>query len=207
MRSSFRRVVHSLVICSMLGVPAAAAQAAGQAAQLPYVAADVHFMTGMIGHHAQAVLIAGWAPTHGASPSVVTLTERIVVGQQDEIALMERWLKKRGQPVPAPASAHAGMPDMPGMDHSAQMPGMLSPAQLDSLDQARGPEFDRLFLTYMMQHHRGAIVMVDELFASQGAGQDEGTFRLASDIYADQTTEIRRMEKMLAALPPTGAGP
>jgi len=203
-RSSFRRVLQSLGVCLMLGVPAAAAQAAGQASQLPYVAADVHFMTGMIGHHAQAVLIAGWAPTHGASPSVVTLTERIVVGQQDEIALMERWLKKRGQSVPAPTSAHA---DMPGMDHSAQMPGMLSPAQLDSLDQARGPEFDRLFLTYMMQHHRGAIVMVDELFASQGAGQDEGTFRLASDIYADQTTEIRRMEKMLAALPPTGPSP
>ena len=204
MRSLSWRVLQSLVACSVLGVPAVAAQAAGQASQLPYVAADVHFMTGMIGHHAQAVLIAGWAPTHGASPSVVTLTERIVVGQQDEIALMERWLKARGQPVPGPATAHAGMP---GMNHSAQMPGMLSPEQLDTLDRARGVEFDRLFLTYMIQHHRGAIVMVDELFASQGAGQDEGTFRLASDIYADQTTEIRRMEKMLAALPPAGTDP
>jgi uncharacterized protein (DUF305 family) len=92
--------------------------------------------------------------------------------------------------------------DMPGRVHSMMnMPGMLSPAQLDSLDKARGPVFDRLFLNYMIQHHRGAIVMVDKLFGTEGAGQDETTFRLASDIYADQTTEIDRMQKMLAALP------
>jgi uncharacterized protein (DUF305 family) len=103
--------------------------------------------------------------------------------------------------VPDP-KAHAGM------DHAMMhMAGMLSPAQLDSLDAARGPEFDRLFLTYMIQHHKGAIVMVNELFATPGAGQDEPTFRLASNIYADQTTEIARMEKMLAALPAEGTTP
>lgn len=164
-------------------------------------------MTGMIHHHAQAVLIAGWSPTHGASEPMLRLTERIVVGQNDEIALMSRWLRDHNQPVPeadtASTHAMAGMGSMPGMDHGdMMMPGMLSAAQLAQLDSARGPVFDRLFLTFMMQHHRGAITMVDKLFGSQGAGQDETTFRLASDIYADQTTEINRMQRMLDALPP-----
>ena len=200
MRSSFLRALSSLIALAAAAVPAAA-QAGGAATPPPYVAADAQFMTGMIGHHAQAVLISGWAPSHGASQSIVLLTERIVVGQQDEIALMTRWLKDRGEPVPDPSHAHAGM------DHGAHMPGMLSAEQLAALDAARGPEFDRLFLTYMIQHHLGAIVMVDQLFATQGAGQDEATFRLASDIYADQTTEIRRMQLMLDALPPSGASP
>jgi len=196
------RVFHVAAICTLLIAPSAQAQAADSASGQVWVAADAEFMTGMIGHHAQAVLIAGWAPTHGASPSLMRMAERIVVGQQDEIQLMETWLRDRGQPVPDPD--HAGHA---GMDHAMHMPGMLSPAQLDSLDSARGPEFDRLFLTYMIQHHRGAIVMVNALFATPAAGQDEPTFRLASNIYADQTTEIARMEKMLAALPPEGGGP
>jgi uncharacterized protein (DUF305 family) len=120
------------------------------------------------------------------------------VGQQDEIALMQRWLRARGQPVPDPASPHAMMP---GMDHTMMMPGMLTAEQLAQLDQARGPDFDRLFLTFMIQHHMGAITMVNALFETQGATQDETSFRLASDVYADQTTEIARMQKMLAALP------
>lgn len=203
MRSRISRACVSAIFCSLLIAPLARAQAADSAGDPGYVAGDARFMTGMIGHHAQAVLISGWAPTHGASPSIIRLTERIVVGQQDEIRLMETWLQDRGEPVPDPSS-HA---NHAGMDHSMHMPGMLNAAQLDSLDSARGPEFDRLFLTYMIQHHRGAIVMVDELFATHGAGQDEGTFRLASDIYADQTTEIRRMEKMLAALDAESTSP
>ena len=197
------RTLCSLLLVSAWLAPALAAQQPDTAKVPGYVAGDTRFMTGMIGHHSQAVLISGWAPTHGASPSIIRLTERIVVGQQDEIQLMETWLRDRGEPVPDPAShaSHAGM------DHSTHMPGMLSPAQLDTLDRARGAEFDRLFLTYMIQHHMGAIVMVNELFATQGAGQDEPTFRLASNIYADQTTEIARMEKMLAALPAQGANP
>jgi uncharacterized protein (DUF305 family) len=194
------RALASLIVLAAGSVPAAA-QAGAAATPPPYVAADAQFMTGMIGHHAQAVLIAGWATSHGASPSIVLLTERIVVGQQDEITLMTRWLLDRGEAVPDPKHSHAGM------DHGKEMPGMLSAEQLAALDAARGPDFDRLFLTYMIQHHLGAIVMVDQLFATQGAGQDEATFRLASDIYADQTTEIRRMQLMLDALPPGGTSP
>ena len=196
------RHLKVLALASALFAPAAGAQAKTDTALPPYAPPDAAFMSGMILHHAQAVLIAGWAPSHGASPSVQTLCERIVVGQNDEIAIMQRWLRQRGEPVPDPASPHA---NMPGMDHSGRMPGMLSPEQLAQLDQARGVEFDRLFLTFMIEHHMGAVVMVDQLFGTQGAAQDETTFRLASDVYADQTTEIGRMQKMLAALPPAGS--
>ncbi len=198
MSLSYSRSVRIALLLTALVAPAAAAQAKADSSQLTFVPADAEFMTGMIAHHAQAVLIAGWAPSHGASPSVQTLCERIVVGQQDEIALMQRWLAERKQPVPDPKSPHAMMP---GMDHGMAMPGMLSAEQLAQLDQARGAEFDRLFLTFMIQHHLGAITMVDQLFESQGATQDETSFRLASNIYADQTTEITRMQKMLAGLP------
>jgi uncharacterized protein (DUF305 family) len=162
-------------------------------------------MTGMIGHHAQAVLIAGWAPTHDASSTLKTLCERIVVGQQDEIALMRRWLGDRGEVQPDPAMAQHMM--MPGMDHGMMMPGMLSVEQLVQLDSARGPEFDRLFLTDMIMHHQGALTMVNQLFGTQQGGQEETVFRMASDIYADQSTEIVRMQKMLAALPPGSTSP
>jgi len=167
----------------------------------PHTAADVAFMSGMILHHAQAVVIAGWAPGHGASPAVQRLSERIVVGQQDEIAILRRWLVDRGEPVPAAdSSAHT-------MHHATDMPGMLSPEELAQLDGARGPAFDRLFLTLMIAHHRGALVMVDRLFGAQGAGQDQTVFRIASDVHADQSTEIGRMQQMLASLPPEGQGP
>lgn len=165
--------------------------------------ADVAFMSGMIHHHAQAVLIAGWAPSHGAGRAVQALCERIVVGQQDEIALASRWLRSREEPVPNPESAHM----MHRMDHSIMMPGMLTPDQLSRLDLARGPDFDRLFLEYMIIHHQGAITMVDQLFGTPGAGQDETVFRFASDVYADQTTEIRRMQGMLAELSHSAASP
>ncbi len=162
--------------------------------------ADVHFMSGMIPHHAQAVLIAGWAASHGAGAALRILCERIVVAQQDEIALMRTWLADRGQPVPAAEATHLRM-TMNGMEHDMLMPGMMTADELARLDRARGVEFDRLFLQAMIRHHEGAVAMVDQLFGSQGAGQDEVVFRLASDIYADQTTEIERMQRMLAVLP------
>lgn len=182
--------------------PAPAAPAATSAARTEVAPPDSTFMTDMIAHHAQAVRIAGWAPTHGASPAVQRMAERVVVGQNDEIAIIQRWLRTRGQPVPEADSMHAMMP---GMDHTMHMPGMLSAEQMAQLDAARGPEFDRLFLTLMIRHHQGALTMVDQLFGSQGAAQDETVFRLASDIYADQSTEIDRMQKMLAALPGEGS--
>jgi uncharacterized protein (DUF305 family) len=174
----------------------AAAQGRADHTRATYTAADVHFMSGMIYHHAQAVLMAGWAPTHDASPSVRALCERIVVGQRDEIALMQRWLRDRHEEVPDLSGAHDMMPEMnPG----TMMPGMLTGEQLAQLDRARGPEFDRLFLTFMIQHHNGAITMVNQLFG-QGAGEEEKVFRFASDVYADQTTEIARMQGTLATL-------
>ncbi len=180
---------------------AAIEKARADSARYPYTAADVHFMTGMIGHHAQAILIAGWAPSHGASKSVQILCERIINEQSDEIRTMQQWLRDRRQPVP---DAHTmGMKmSMGGMEHVMLMPGMLTDAQLAQLDSARGPQFDRLFLTDMIQHHRGAVSMVKDLFSTEGAGQDELVFKFASDVNVDQSTEIARMEKMLAALPP-----
>jgi uncharacterized protein (DUF305 family) len=166
---------------------------------LPPSPADVRFMGDMIGHHAQAIRISRWAPSHGASAAVQRLAERIVVGQQDEIAIMQRWLRTHDQPVVEPDTAGQA-----AMDHSAHMPGMLSPEDLVRLDQARGAEFDRLFLTYMIRHHQGALTMVDQLFASQGAAQNDTVFRLASDVYAEQSTEIGRMQSMLGTLPSGG---
>jgi len=178
---------------------AAIAKARADSARYPYTAADVHFMTGMIAHHAQAIVMARWAPTHGASASVRTLCERIINAQQDEIITMQTWLRDRRQPVPDDVAGPMTM-QMGGMEHEMLMPGMLTEEQMKELDQARGPEFDRLFLTFMIQHHRGAVQMVKELFGTNGAAQDELVFKFASDVNVDQTTEIARMQRMLVAL-------
>ena len=178
--------------------PAAVARARADSLRYPYTAADVQFMTGMIGHHAQAIVMSKYAPTHGADPAVQRLAERIINAQDDEIATMQRWLADRLQPVPDAKPMSHEMPGMAGMDHSAMlMPGMLTDAQLKALDAARGPEFDRLFLTSMIQHHKGATSMVTKLFGTTGAGQDETIFKFASDVNVDQTTEIARMQRML----------
>jgi uncharacterized protein (DUF305 family) len=164
---------------------------------LPYSDADVAFMAGMIPHHAQAVIMAGWAPTHGARKDVAILCERIVVGQRDEIGLMQTWLRDRGLAVPDATSTrhHMKMPN--GMEHDMLMPGMLTDEEMAALDRARGPEFDRLFLLGMIKHHQGAIDMVDVLFKAYGAAQDETVFKFANDVQADQSIEIDRMHKML----------
>lgn len=177
----------------------AIARARADSARYPYTEADVRFMSHMIGHHAQAIVMAGWAPTHDAGPAVQRLAERIVNAQQDEIATMQRWLSDRRQPVPESHPAAHKMA-MNGPEHEMLMPGMLTDAQMGQLDAARGPEFDRLFLTFMIQHHRGAVTMVKNLFESYGAAQDETVFKFASDVNVDQTTEIARMEAMLATL-------
>lgn len=214
MRTPFRRRLAAGLISLVAGAASLAAAESGrqptvQAAQpaarpdlvrQPYSAADVEFMTGMIPHHAQAVLIAGWAGSHGARPEVRVLCERMVVGQRDEIEFMRTWLRDRGQPVPEANATHHRM-KMNGIEHDMLMPGMLSPEELAQLDKARNAEWERLFLTFMMRHHQGALKMVDDLFESYGALQDEDIYKFASDMYADQTIEIERMQKMLAVTP------
>ncbi|MDZ4702001.1 MAG: DUF305 domain-containing protein [Rhodothermales bacterium] len=184
-------------------------QARLEGARTRFVQADVNFMTGMIGHHAQALIMSALAPTNGANPTVQVLAARIINAQKDEIALMQTWLRDRDQPVPEVHISGTTLMVHGAGDHSAHahMPGMLTDAQLQELEAARGAEFDRLFLTYMIQHHSGAITMVDDLFAADGAGQDEASFKIASDINVDQITEIARMKKMLDALTEAGKAP
>lgn len=184
---------------SAMGPEAAIARARADSMRLPYTKADIDFMSGMISHHAQAIKMASWAPTHGASPALIRMAERIVVGQADEIGLMQSWLRDRRQPVPEADPAGMKM-KMGDMEHVMLMPGMLTEAQMKQLDAARGVEFDRLFLTFMIQHHRGAIAMVRALFSSHGAGQDETVFKFANDVEIDQTEEIQRMQQMLVEL-------
>ena len=156
-------------------------------------------MSAMISHHAQAILIARWAPTHGASPALQRLAERVINAQQDEIAIMQQWLRERQLPVPEPDPR--GMKTVHGgVEHVMLMPGMLTEDQLKQLDAARDKEFDRLFLRLMIHHHQGAVSMVNDLFSSYGAGLDNTVFKVASDINADQMTEIDRMQLMLADL-------
>lgn len=188
--------VFLVTALAMLMGSAEAQRAVGRGAA-PYTQADVEFLAGMIGHHAQAIEMAGWAPSHGASPAIRALCERIVVAQNDEIAFSQRWLREHGQYVP-PADPRGHI--MQGMDHPMLMPGMLTPEQMAQLDSARGTEFDRLFLTFMIQHHQGALAMVDQLLAVPGAAENGPVYRFATDVHVDQTTEINRMNLMLTDL-------
>ncbi len=168
--------------------------------RMNFTQADVKFMTDMIGHHAQALIMSDLAPKNNASPAIQTLAARIINAQKDEIAIMQTWLKDRNQPVPE-VHINGLMLMIHGIegghhDHM-KMEGMLSQDQLVELSEAKGKEFDRLFLTYMIQHHQGAVTMVKKLISTDGAVQDEGAFRLATDINVDQITEIERMKLML----------
>ena len=203
--------------------------------RMNFTQADIDFMTGMIAHHSQALIMSRMAPENEASRSVQVLASRIINAQADEIAFMQRWLRDRGQAVPIvhidginmtiemeqadSESDHSdhGDHDMDSdmdqvqdhdMDHNmshgadmmhdhSDMPGMLTQQQLENLAEARGKEFDRLFLTYMIEHHNGAVFMVEELFAADGAASDTASFELASGINAEQVTEIERMKLML----------
>ena len=176
-------------------------QARQDSIRRPYTKPDIEFMSGMIHHHAQAVKMARWCPDHGANKSLAIFCRRIDMAQTSEIGLMQTWLKDRNQPVPEP-NPRGMIMMMGGMEHVMPMPGMLTDAQMAKLDSARGVEFDRLFLTWMIQHHQGAIAMVDTLFKTPGAGNDEIVFKFANDVHADQSTEIARMQQMLEALPP-----
>jgi uncharacterized protein (DUF305 family) len=174
-----------------------------------FTEADAAFMAGMIGHHAQALEMAALASARAASPDVRTLASRVTTGQEAEIALMRRWLEERGLPAPPGTGDHGGGP---GGAHAADgahaeaSPGMLTPEQMGELERARGSDFDALFLRFMIQHHEGAVTMVERLFATPGAASDASTFRIASGIQVDQRSEIRRMESMLEEIDRGRAG-
>jgi uncharacterized protein (DUF305 family) len=184
----------------VVGANSTAAIAAADKAALAFAPADVVFMQGMIPHHAQAVIMARWANTHGARADVRVLCERIAIAQADEIRLMRRWLGERNQEVPDSMSTRHVM-KMDGMVHESLMPGMLTDEQMHALDLARGSTFDRLFLIGMIGHHRGAIAMVRELFSHGDAGHDDTVFRFASDVEADQSAELHKMLLMLETVP------
>jgi uncharacterized protein (DUF305 family) len=170
-----------------------------------YTDADVDFMSGMIPHHAQAVIMGGWCGSHGARKDLAILCERMVVAQRDEIALMQQWLGDRGLTVPDATSTRHRMKMPNGMVHDMLMPGMLTDEEMAALDRARGPEFDRLFLLGMIKHHQGAIDMVDVLFKARGAAQDETVFKFANDVQVDQAIEIDVMKDMLGEVGKAGA--
>jgi uncharacterized protein (DUF305 family) len=157
-----------------------------------HTAADVRFMQGMIGHHAQALEMVGLLRTRTNREDMRLLARRIELSQEDEIMLMQRWLQTRGQPVPDAHAHHAA--------GATLMPGMLTLEEMGRLEAARGKEFDRLFLEFMVKHHEGALVMVSELFSSPGAAQESDIFSFATDVDADQRIEIARMGAMLREL-------
>jgi uncharacterized protein (DUF305 family) len=164
----------------------------------PSSAADVQFMQGMIMHHAQAVEMTALIESHTTNKDLRLLGARISHSQSDEIEFMKRWLTARGEPI-SPA-----MPEMPGMDMSKQpmlMPGMLTTKQMEALEKAKGAEFDQLFLTGMIQHHNGALIMVKDLFDTAGSGQDGELFNFATDVDSGQRAEIRIMQTMLREKP------
>jgi uncharacterized protein (DUF305 family) len=156
-----------------------------------YTRADVEFMQGMIAHHAQAIVMSRLAESHGANPQVLKLSNKIDQSQVPEIRIMQVWLTGNKQFVPDTASWHHMM-----------MAGMLTSAQLAELDSARGVEFDRAYLRLMIQHHAGALKMVDDLFNSPLAGQDVDVNVFANDVVTAQTVEIGIMQRLLTQLPP-----
>ncbi len=160
-----------------------------------YTEADVHFMQGMIPHHAQALQMTALVGERSESKAVQQMALRMEISQRDEIGLMARWLQERGEDIPPSTTmahtAHSGEMPMP------MMPGMLTPQQMAQLRAAKGRDFDRLFLEFMIQHHQGAIVMVRDLFTARGGGQESEIFQFASHVDADQMAEIQRMQSVL----------
>jgi uncharacterized protein (DUF305 family) len=212
-------VLFSLPVCAQQAEPATPVVvqpgAPGQATRIlpsstratlpPRSAADVRFMQGMIMHHAQAVEMTALIESHTTTKDLRLLGARISHSQSDEIKFMQRWLEARAEPTRQPISPV--MQDMPGMDmsshamHTMLMPGMLTAKQMEALKKAKGEEFDRLFLTGMIQHHNGALIMVKDLFDTAGAGQDAEVFNFVTDVDSGQRAEIRIMQSMLGEKP------
>jgi uncharacterized protein (DUF305 family) len=181
------------------GKPSKTLPPSTRAALPPRSQADVDFMQGMIMHHAQAVEMTALIPSHTENKDMRSLGARISRSQSDEIGFMRRWLAARGEPI------SMTMPGMSDTDKSwepmALMPGMLTPQQMEALRNAKGAEFDKLFLTGMIQHHNGALIMVKDLFDTAGAGQDAELFDFATDVDSGQRAEIRIMQSMLEKKP------
>ena len=217
MRGTFLLTLAALAACKTTGSgsgqpPIVQPGAPGQGSQVVAAAkasdlskvqateADITFMQGMIHHHAQALDMVALLEKNTSSDDMRKLGERIRISQRDEIAMMQRWLRARGQDAPDPHAMH--MPGMIDMVHGdmVMMPGMLTQAEMEHLATLKGVEFDRAFLTGMIKHHGGALTMVKDLFATPGAAQESVIFAFASDVQADQQMEIDRMNGMLAAL-------
>lgn len=167
----------------------------GEAADLSHIRhtpADVRFMQGMIAHHAQAIEMAALRPSRSTAEALRVFVLRLELSQADEMKLMENWLRARGESVPD-AHAHHG-------SQATLMPGMLTAEDMTSLAGASGTAFERLFLELMIKHHEGALIMVEQLFATPGAGQEPEMFAFASDVVDDQRIEIDRMARMLEEL-------
>jgi len=181
------------------GTPSRTLPPSTRATLPPRSQADVEFMQGMIMHHEQAVEMTALIASHTENKELRLLGARISSSQSDEIRFMKRWLAARGEAL------SMVMPGMPGMDMAGEpmplMPGMLTPAQMEALRKAKGAEFDRLFLTGMIQHHGGALTMAKDLFDTAGAGQDAELFNFATDVDSGQRAEIRIMQTMLEKKP------
>jgi uncharacterized protein (DUF305 family) len=201
-----KRVASSLVLSiALLGRPSLALSQSGSMSGMsgmdmgheivipngaPYTRADVEFMQGMIAHHAQAIVMSRMAESHGANPQVMKLSNKIDQSQVPEIRIMQSWLTRNKQYAPDTSSWH-----------HMTMPGMLTAAQLNELDAARGVDFDRAYLRLMIQHHAGALKMVDDLFNSSLAGQEVDVNVFANDVVTAQTVEIGIMQRLLTQLP------
>lgn len=164
------------------------ADRAADLTQVQYTGADIKFMQGMIGHHAQALEMVALLQTRSASADMKKMAQRIQISQEDEIKMMQNWLGRRGQQVPTGREHH--------MHGATLMPGMLSEDEMKRLASEKGRAFDKLFLESMIRHHQGALAMVQELLATPGAAQESDIFAFASDVEADQSAEIARMSAM-----------
>jgi uncharacterized protein (DUF305 family) len=201
-----KRVASTLVFCIMvIGAPSLALCQGGSMAGMnhmdmgheivipkgaPYTKADVEFMQGMIAHHAQAIVMSRMAESHGANPQVMKLSNKIDQSQVAEIEIMQSWLRRNKQFAP----------DTSSWRHMT-MTGMLTPAQLTELDAAKGVDFDRTYLHYMIMHHAGALKMVDDLFSAPMAGQEVDVNVFANDVVTAQTVEIGIMQRLFTQLP------
>jgi uncharacterized protein (DUF305 family) len=183
------------------GKPSRTLPSSTKATLPPLSQADVEFMQGMIMHHAQAVEMTALIPSHTENKDVRSLGARISSSQSDEIKFMRRWLASRGEATSMSMPGMSATTDESGMDKSGEpmtlMPGMLTPEQMEALRNAKGAEFDKLFLTGMIQHHNGALIMVKDLFDAAGAGQDAELFNFATDVDSGQRAEIRIMQSIL----------